>query len=114
MSSGFSKTDLDSFFETDGVGVDAVITGPDDFTGTLNVIFDLNGQGVSVYGDTDVSTSEPSMLCKSAELADIEPGMQVTFPNLEAHEDGYGKTFKLTAKVVAEGAGTSRIYLKEV
>ena len=107
--------DLDTtFFDTDDFATAAAVTGPDDFEKTIKVHFDLTGESNPVYVDTDVSTSEPSMLCKSPDLADIEPGMTVTFPNLEAHEDGYGKTFKLTARVVAEGAGTSRIYLKEV
>lgn len=119
MSSGFDKSDLDSFFDTDGVAVKGVITGPavdppaEQFTKTLNVIFEENSQSVAVYGETDVEASEPSFLCEAADLADVEPGMTFTMPGLEAHEEGYGKTYKLTPRITAEGVQTARVYLRE-
>jgi hypothetical protein len=122
MSSGFSSEDLDSFFDTDGVAVKGVITGPavtppaEQFTKTINVIFSEASQELPLYGDTDVVASEPSFLCKGTDLAGgVDPGMTFTMPDLEAHEDGYGKTYKLTPRIVSEGGPqTSRVYLKEV
>jgi hypothetical protein len=120
MSSGFSKKDLDSFFDTDGVAVKGVITGPAvtspavQFTKTINVIFRGAAQEVPFYGETDVVASEPSFLCQNTDLANVDPGMTFTMPDLELHEEGYNKTYKITPRIVAEGVQTSRIYLKEL
>lgn len=119
MSSGFSKSDLDSFFDTDGVAVAALITGPEvdppaeQFTKTINVILSLAGAEVGAYGDTTVYAIEPSFLAKSTDVADVKKGYTVTFPALEAHEDGYGKTYKVTERFEKDGPQAIRVTLKE-
>jgi hypothetical protein len=119
MPSGFSKSDLDSFFDTDGVAVTGVITGPavdppaEQFTKTINVIFSEDTQDVALYGDSNMIASNPSFVCKSTDLADVDPGMTFTMPDLESHEDGYGKTYKITSKVIADGGPqAARVYLQ--
>lgn len=118
MSSGFNSDDLDSFFEIDGVGVVALITGPAvtppvvQFTKTINVILNVAGNDVPAYTDTIVDTDEPSFLAKSIDVVDVVKGYTVTFPELEAHEDGYGKTYKVE-RVQKDGAQTTRVTLKE-
>jgi hypothetical protein len=130
MPSGFSKSDLDSLFDTDGVGVAGrIFTADDDgnvamseddppvpvFLRELDVIFSEDTQDVPMYGETDVVASNPSFVCKSTDLADVDPGMTFTMPDLESHEDGYGKTYKITPKVIADGGPqAARVYLKEV
>lgn len=108
-----SADELDEFFDTDDFATRGVITS-DAFTKTLNVIFDADTEEVSPFPETDIVAVKPSFICKNVDLADVEPGMTFTMPDLEAHEDGYGKTYKLTPRIVSEGGPqTSRVYLKE-
>src|SRR4051794_3153308 len=114
MSSGFSKSDLDSFFETDGVGVKGVITGPavtppaEQFTRTLYVIFSIDNENVDIYGDSNVAAEVPQFLCKTADLADVKARMTFTMPDVEDHEDGYGKTYEITPRMFREGPQMTR------
>ena len=115
MSSGFSKSDLDSFFEEPGVGVVARIVFAEDDIRTINVIFTEEGQEVDVFSNTRVATDKPSFLAKSTDVADITERMQVTFPNLESHEDGYGETYQTTSDIISgESPQTTRVYLKKL
>jgi hypothetical protein len=129
LSSGFSKSDLDSFFDTDGVAVATRIFTPDDagnvamteedppapvFLRSIKVIFSSEGQPVDVYSDTNVEGSDDSFLCKTTDLAGVKKGMQVDFPDLEAHEEGYGQAYEVTSRIAREGPQTSRVYLKEL
>jgi hypothetical protein len=119
MSSGFDPDDLDSFFDTDGVGVVAVILGPEvispavQFTKTINVIFTENTLAVAIYSETNVEAEDPSFECRSTDLANVKRGYGVTFPNLEAHEEGYQKSYEI-ARIAASGVQTSKVYLKEL
>ena len=129
MSSGFSKSDLDSLFDTDGVGVAGRIFTADEngdpamtedeppvpvFLRELNVIFTIGGQDVPVYNETDVATEQPSFLCKTTDLAGVKKGMRFEMPNLESHEDGYGKSYQVTSRILREDSQASRVYLKEL
>lgn len=111
------EEDLDSFFDTDdgGAATQAIITDPadDDFGPlTINVIFDGDTEGIAVYGDTNVEAPKPSFLCKSTDIASVKRKLAVTFPNLEAFEDGYGKTYKIE-RIAREGVNTSRVHLSK-
>jgi hypothetical protein len=110
--SGFDPEDLDSLFDTDDLAVEALITGPSPFTKTVNAILDMNTLAIDMYGETSVEASDPWFECKSIDLADVKRGMSVRFPNLESHEDGYGKSFEV-ARIASAGVQTSRVYLKE-
>jgi hypothetical protein len=111
--------DLDSFFDTADFAVAAQILGPPvlspahQFNRTLNVVFDENGLAVTLYGDTDVETPAPVFEAKSVDLVDVKRGYTVTFPDLEAHEDGYSKTYKVE-RIASSGVQTSKVYLKEL
>jgi hypothetical protein len=134
MSSGFSKSDIDSFFETDGVGVatrielvdssGAQVMTDDDppvaaYDKTINTRFREEGKDIDVYSETGVSTSEPSFLCKqtaAADFPDTSSGqwLRVTFPGVESHEEGYGKTYRIEPRILAEGVQSARVYLKKL
>jgi hypothetical protein len=116
MSSGFESDDLNSFFETDGAAINAVISASPPaapFTKNLNVIFEESSQAVGIYPETNVEANDPSFECKSTDLVGVKRGMQVVFPNLEAHEDGYQKTFEIT-RIASAGAQTDKVYLREI
>jgi hypothetical protein len=119
MSSGFDSDDIDSFFELDGVAVVALITGPAvvspavQFTRTINAVFDEKSEAVALYGDTDVEAPDPVFECKSTDLAGVKRGMGVTFPEVAAHEEGYGNSYKVE-RIAAAGVQTSKVYLKEL
>lgn len=118
MSSGFDKSDLDSFFETDGVGVKAHVLGPAvtppavQFSKDINVIFDRGGQAIAPYPETEIDVDDPSFIAKSTDLGDVKKGYTVTFPDLASHEDGYGKTYEV-ARFSPDGAQTTKVTLKE-
>jgi hypothetical protein len=109
-----------TFFEIDGgPATRALILGPatmpanEQFAVTIAVIFRRSSQSVAIYGDTDVEASAPSILCMAADLEGVDPGMTLRFLGLLPGEDGYGQTYKITQRIVAEGVQASRIYLKE-
>lgn len=106
-----SADDLDEFFDTDDFATPAAVAGPNDFTKTINVILDLAGEETGAYGDSIIDTVEPSFLAKSIDIADVKKGYAVTFPELEPHEDGYGKTYKVE-KFRKDEAHTTRVVLK--
>ena len=116
MSSGFAKEDLDSFFETEGVGIEArIVLSPSPLTvRIINVAFSADTLEVTLYNETDVVAALPSFLCKATDLAGVARGMQVTFPNLQSHEDGYQKIYEITPRIVSDGTQVSRVYLKEL
>jgi len=129
MPSGFSKSDLDSFFDTVGVAVagriftadengDVAITDDEPpvpvFLRNLNVIFTEDGQDLDVYSDTRIAVTKPSFLAKSLDLSGVAEGMRFDMPNLQSHEEGYGQSYKLTADTIPEGVQTTRIYLKKL
>ena len=115
-----SAADLDSFFDTDYFATRGIITGPAvtpplvQFTRELNVIFDADTNEVALYPETDVAAANPSFLCKSMDLAGVKRGMTFQMPDLAAHEDGYGKTYEITPRILREGKNTSRVHLKEL
>lgn len=116
-----TEEDLVSFFDTDDFATTAHIVSVEldtnnhpIFDRAIKVIFDEDTQEVGIYSDTDVAAVKPSFLCKSADLAGVHRGLRVTFPNLEAWEDGYGKTYEVTPRIINEGVDASRVYLKEL
>ena len=129
MSSGFSKSDLDSFFDTDGVAVAGRIFTADEngnvamtddeppvpvFLRNLNVIFQEDGQEVDLYGDTRVAATKSPFLAKSLDLSGVVKGMRFDMPSLESHEEGYGESYEVTADMLPEGVQTTRVYLKKL
>jgi hypothetical protein len=130
MSSGFPKADLDSFFDIEpGVGVLAQIFKPDAngdiemdqgtppapvFLREVNAIFFSDTQQVSLYPETSVEASDPSLVVKATDVAGVKRGYRVTMPDLEAHEDGYGQTFEITPRNAGESVQTMRLYLKQL
>jgi len=112
MSSGFAAEDLASFFETDGHGIKGVITGPS-FSRELNGVFDLTSQDMPIYPETNVDADDAIFECKTTDLAGVARGMRLDFPELEPHEDGYGKSFQICRLALA-GTQSTKIHLKEV
>jgi hypothetical protein len=128
MPSGFSKSDLDSLFDTDGVAVAGRIFTADEngevamteadppvpvFLRNLNVIFTEDGQEVDLYGDTRGAVTKPSFLAKRSDLSGVVDGMIFDMPALESHEDGYGESYKVAADVIPEGVQTMRVNLRK-
>ena len=113
MPSGYEKEDLESFFEVDGVGVLGRITGPGPPPFALDIkgVFDLGWQDVSVYAETGVDTDEPVFECATVELVGVKKGMALTMPDLEAHEDGFGVTYKIE-RLAPAGVQSTRIFLR--
>lgn len=128
MSSGFSKPDLDSFFDiSPGVGVLAQIFKADAngdiemdqgtppapvFFREVNGIFFSGTQEISLYPDTNVEASEPSLVLKETDTTGVKRGFRVKFPNLEPHEEGYQQTFEVTPRNAGESVQTMRLFLK--
>jgi hypothetical protein len=113
--------ELATFFEVDGgPAYRTLIVGPpvtpanERFAVTIAAIFRGESQGVVVYGDTDVEASSPSLKVMEVDLEGIEPGFTLRFLGLLEGEAGFGKAFKITPRITAEGINTSRIYLKEL
>jgi hypothetical protein len=107
-----TQEDLESFFEI-GDGTEAHVTDGQKFGRTFPVIFDEGSEAVSVYDDTSVEAGDASLECLTSNLAGVKRGMKVTFPNAEKHEGCSGKTYEV-ARWKVEGAGTSRVHLKEL
>lgn len=84
------------------------------FLRNLNVVFDDGTQEVPMYGETEVAANQASFLCPSADLAGVTKRMRFDMPALEEHEDGYGKSYEITSRIVREGPQCSRVYLKEL
>ena len=110
-----------TFFEIDnGPAVRMLIVGPGSeptrYAKTIAAIFNSNTQSVSVYGDTDIEASAPSILCVSPDIADLDSSVKYTvrFLGLLEGEEGYGETFETTPRISAAGVNTMRIYLKEL
>jgi len=113
MGSGFDVIDLDSFFETGPQGM-AVVAEIDDGMITVAGIFDLAAQDVALAAETGVDTDEPMIECRTTDVVTVKRGMLLTMPDLQPHEDGYGKTYKVVRIAGAMGPQTTRLYLTEV
>lgn len=110
-----------TFFAIDnGPAIRTLIVGPGAeptrYAKTIAAIYQRNSQSVTVYSDTDIEASAPSILCVAPDIADLDPSVKYTvrFLGLLAGEEGYGKTFQSTPRISAAGVNTTRIYLKEL
>jgi hypothetical protein len=109
-----------TFFAIDnGPAVRTLIVGPGSeptrYAKTIAAIYQRASQSVTLYSDTDIEASAPSILCVSPDVADLDPNAKYTvlFLGLLEGEEGYGKTFQTTAHISAVGVNMTRIYLKE-
>jgi hypothetical protein len=98
-----SPDDLASFFETDDFAVECVITGPDDFEKTLNVILDAITEPVDMYGDTNVEVSNHHFICREADLVNVKRGMTATVE---------GRAYTI-ARIAVDQVGVATVYLKK-
>lgn len=112
-----------TFFEIDGgPATRTLIVGPTPaaptpanqrFAVTIAAIFREASQSVTV-DQMDVETREPSILCMTADLEGVKPRFAVRFLGLLPGEDGYGKRYEVTPRIVSLGREKTRVYLKEL
>lgn len=96
-----------TFFDTDDFADECVITGPNSFSRTLNVILNTPTEPVTLY-ETNIESPEPSFVCREVDLmtngvVDVKRGMTATVRGLEF-------TIQRTAM---DQAGTANVYLSE-
>ena len=110
-----------TFFAIDnGPAIRTLIVGPGSeptrYAKTIAAIYQRSTQSATVYSDTDIEASAPSILCVSPDVTDLDPSVKYTvrFLGLLEGEEGYGKTFQTTPRISAAGVNTTRIYLKEL
>jgi hypothetical protein len=116
MGSGFESADLDTFWET-GRNVDAtraVITDGASFHLEVPGVFDVASQDIALGAESGVDVDEPTIKCKATDVAAVRRGMFLTMPDLEAHEDGYGKNYQIKRITGDAGPQSALFYLDEV
>src|SRR6185295_3586609 len=59
--------DLATFFDTEDFADTCVITGPDGFSRSLNVILNTGTEAVTLY-ETNVESPEPNFVCREIDL----------------------------------------------
>lgn len=74
-------------------------------------IFDSGWQDVSLYAETNVDTTEPVFECASIDVATVKKGMVLNMPGLEAHEDGFGISYRIE-RLAPAGVQSTRIFLR--
>jgi len=95
--------DLSLFFDTDDFADECVITGPDDFEATINVILDAVTEPVGIYGDTNVEASNHHFICSEDDLVDVKRGMTATVQ---------GKDYTI-ARIAVDQVGVATVYLNK-
>jgi hypothetical protein len=96
-----------TFFDTDDHAEQCVITGPNGFTRTLNVIFNPTTEQVTLY-ETNVEAPDPSFICREVDLmtgslVDVKRGMTATLR-------GVGFTIE---RIAMDQVGTATVFLSE-
>lgn len=94
--------DLAAFFDPEDFADECVITGPNAFTRTLNVILNTGTEPVTLY-ETNVEAPNPSFMCREDELVDVKRGMTATVR---------GKAYKIE-RIAFDQADTATVYLSE-
>ena len=111
--------DVKSFFEIDGGPAirilieDLKTSEPGRFAKTIAGIFTEASESVAMYGDTNADVADPSFECPKPDLEGVKNEMSIRFLGLLPGEEGYGKQYEIE-RWAAEGAGTSRVFLKEL
>lgn len=95
--------DLPLFFEPTEHAAPCVITGPNAFTLSLNVIFNDPTHEVGIYDETQVESAAPFFQAQTAELAGVRKGMTATIG---------GVGYKIE-RVRKDGTGVSNVFLSE-